>query len=252
MNTSETEKPAPVAVFDLDGTLVDTAPDLSASLDHCLLAAGLSPVSLGLVRPHAGHGARVMLTEAYRRNGRDISGSEMEEQVARFLDYYAANIAVASRPFAGVERAMDRLADAGFILAVCTNKLETLANQLLGELRLRARFSAVCGPDTVPFRKPHPSHVTETLARAGGTVGAAVMIGDTAADIDAASAAGIASILVDFGYAPDAEARRRADRIIADYDLLDADLASSLIAARRGSNRVYRPALPSSDSRASD
>ena len=143
MEQSETGKAAPVAVFDLDGTLVDTAPDLAASLDHCLRAARLSPISLDLVRPHAGHGARVMLTEAYRRNGRDISEPEMEEQVARFLEYYAAHIAVASQPFDGVEAALDRLAAAGFTLAVCTNKPEYLANGLLGELGLAARFAAV-------------------------------------------------------------------------------------------------------------
>ncbi|MCP3055239.1 HAD-IA family hydrolase [Aurantimonas marianensis] len=222
---------ARVAVFDLDGTLVDTAPDHAASLNHCLAAARMPTMSLDMVRPYAGHGARVMLDEAYRRDDRPLPDQELNEQTARFLAHYEANIAVASAPFPGAVAAMDRLVEAGFRLAVCTNKYERFARLLLSEIGLADRFAAICGSDTFARRKPDPSHLTGTIERAGGRSDASIMIGDTSTDIDAAVAAGIPSILVDFGYAPDANARARASFILDDYAHLDAALAGRLIGA---------------------
>ncbi|MEC5322401.1 HAD-IA family hydrolase [Aurantimonas sp. A3-2-R12] len=220
---------AKVAVFDLDGTLVDTAPDLAASLNHCLAAARMPTMSLDMIRPYAGHGARIMLHEAYRRDGRPLADEELKEQTARFLAHYEANIAVTSVPFPGAVAAMDRLAESGFKLAICTNKYERLAQLLLSEIALADRFAAICGSDTFARRKPDPSHLIGTIERAGGRCDASIMIGDTSTDIDAAAAAGIPSILVDFGYAPDAKARARASFILDDYANLDAALAGRLI-----------------------
>ncbi|MEX6507725.1 HAD-IA family hydrolase [Jiella sp. M17.18] len=230
-DSADTGASRPVVVFDLDGTLVDTAPDLAASLNQCLQRRNLPPTDLALVRPHAGHGSRVMLREAYRRLGLPLTDAEMEDQVACFLAHYAENIAQQSRPFPGAVAALDRLAAGRFTLAVCTNKSERLADLLLAELRLKDRFAAICGADTVARKKPDPSHLTETLARAGGAATAALMVGDTATDIDAAAAAGIPSVLVDFGYAPDAAARARATLVIEDYAALDAACATRLIEA---------------------
>ena len=157
-----------VAVFDLDGTLIDTAPDLASSLNHCLAAADMPPLALEVVRPHAGHGARAMLREAYGRAGRVLPDAEMDAQVARFLDHYADNLAELSRPFPGAVTAMDRLAAAGYRLAICTNKYERFARALLGALDLDQRFAAVCGADTFPRRKPDPMHLLGTIGRAGG------------------------------------------------------------------------------------
>ncbi|KQT57389.1 MULTISPECIES: HAD hydrolase-like protein [unclassified Aureimonas] len=217
------------AVFDLDGTLVDTAPDLCASLNHCLAAAGLSPVPLAEVRPHAGHGARRMLQFAYGRAGHPLVAADLEAQFARFLLHYEANIAVTSRPFPGAVEALDRLSAAGYRLAVCTNKTERLARLLLETLGLAPRFAAICGSDTFAAMKPDPVHLLGTIERAGGDRKAAFLVGDTATDTDAAIAAAVPSILVDFGYAPDARARDGATHIIDDYRHLDAPLAARLL-----------------------
>jgi phosphoglycolate phosphatase len=219
--------PQPIAVFDLDGTLVDTAPDLANSLNACLVGAGLSPTTLDEVRPHAGHGARVMLQHAYDRLGHELAEAEMERQFAVFLADYEAHIADLSAPLPGVVAAMDRLAAAGYRLAVCTNKTERLAVKLLALLGLADRFAAVCGADTFAGRKPDPRHLLGTIERAGG--GPAFLVGDTATDTDAALAAGVPCVLVDFGYAPDARARADATIILSDYALLDAPLADRLI-----------------------
>ncbi|WP_246191171.1 phosphoglycolate phosphatase [Aureimonas leprariae] len=219
----------PVAVFDLDGTLVDTAPDLWASLNHCLVEVGLPPTTLELVRPHAGHGAKVMLQHAYTHAGHPLSEQEADGQLARFLAYYEAHIADASAPFPGVVEAMERLRSAGYRLAVCTNKTERLSRLLLDTLGLSDRFAAICGADTFARRKPDPVHLLGTIERAGAAREEAIMIGDTATDTDAAVAARVPSILVDFGYAPDERARRTADAVIETYDDLDADLCDRLI-----------------------
>nr|WP_210382360.1 HAD-IA family hydrolase [Jiella sonneratiae] len=220
-----------MVIFDLDGTLVDTAPDLAAALNHCLGEAGHEADMLAVVRPHAGLGARAMLDAAWRRRGLTLPEAEMTRALDRFLAHYEAHIADASLPFPDVVAAMDGLAAAGFRLAVCTNKRQALSELLLETLGLASRFAAICGADVVTQRKPHPAHVEETIARAGGSPRRALMVGDSAADIDAAHAAGIASLLVDFGYAPDAEARAKASGEIADYRDLTPDLAHRLIAA---------------------
>ncbi|GGD91430.1 phosphoglycolate phosphatase, bacterial [Aureimonas endophytica] len=223
----------PLAVFDLDGTLVDTAPDLLASLNHCLLAAGLPATVLETVRPFAGHGARVMLEQAYRQEGRLLSPADLDEQLPRFLAFYEAHIADASRPFEGAVAAMDRLTQAGFTLAICTNKTERLARILMETLGLAERFAAICGADTFAQRKPHPAHLLGTIARAGGIPATSVMIGDTATDTDAAAGAGLPAILVDFGYAPDLRARTEASAIVTSYAELGPELCHRLIGAGR-------------------
>ena len=219
--------PQPIAVFDLDGTLVDTAPDLANSLNACLAEAGLAPSTLEDIRPHAGHGARVMLQHAYGRAGHPLLDAEMERQFAFFLADYEAHIADLSRPLPGVVEAMDRLEAAGYVLAVCTNKTERLSIKLLEILGLADRFAAICGADTFAGRKPDPRHLLGTIGRAGG--GPAFLVGDTATDTDAAIAASIPCVLVDFGYAPDARARADATLVISNYALLDAALADRLI-----------------------
>ena len=227
----------PLAVFDLDGTLVDTAPDLAESLNHCLSSVGLARLELEIVRPHAGHGAKAMLREAYALAGRDLTEVELDAQVERFVAYYADHIAIGSSPFPGALAALDRLEAAGWRLAVCTNKYERLAVKLLDELGLAPRFAAICGADTFARRKPDPLHLTETIARAGGAVSNAVMIGDTDTDIDTAINAGVPSILVAFGYAPEARARDGASAIIDSYDRLDPAFAAALIAGGAAPDR---------------
>jgi phosphoglycolate phosphatase len=218
----------PIAVFDLDGTLVDTAPDLTASLNVCLEAEGLAPATLDAIRPHAGHGARVMLQYAYGQAGVALSEADTLRQLERFLGHYAGHIADRSRPFPGAVEALDRLAAAGYRLAVCTNKTEALAQLLLETLGLDQRFAAICGADTFPARKPDPRHLLGTIDRARGRAERALMIGDTATDTDAAIAATVPCVLLDFGYAPDARAKAAADVVIPHFDHLTVDLADRL------------------------
>ncbi|MEN3791807.1 HAD hydrolase-like protein [Fulvimarina sp. MAC3] len=219
-----------LAVFDLDGTLVDTAPDLAASLNVCLVADGLSPLPLHVVRPHAGHGAIAMLNAAYGHHGRDLPDALVKEHLDRFLQHYEANIAETSLPFPGVLAAMDRLEAAGWAFAICTNKREHLAMRLLDELGLSNRFLAICGQDTFSGMKPDPAHLGGTIERSNSTPDKTVMIGDTMTDIAAAKSLNVPSVLVDFGYAPDEAARAEATVVISHYDTLTPRFAEDLLA----------------------
>lgn len=221
-----------LAVFDLDGTLVDTAPDLAASLNHCLRSAGLPEQPVEAVRPHAGKGVRVMLERAYESAGLRLHGAAMDEQFGCFLAHYEAHIADHSTPFPGALDALDRLEQAGVTLAICTNKTEHLAKLLIAALGLSDRFAAICGADTFARRKPDPAHLLGTIAQAGGQPEAAVMIGDTDIDMQAARACALPSILVDFGYEADDAARCAATRIIRSFDDLDARMIEGLTSDR--------------------
>ncbi|WP_185982798.1 HAD hydrolase-like protein [Aureimonas mangrovi] len=221
-----------LAVFDLDGTLVDSAPDLAASLNHCLRGAGMDEIGLDDIRPNAGKGVRVMLEYAYDRAGVPLDEDLRAAHTERFLAHYQAHIADLSQPFPGTVEMLERLAACGVVMAVCTNKFEGLARSLLDALGLSCHFATVCGADTFARRKPDPIHLLGTIERAGSNAARAVMIGDTMTDIDAAFACGIPSILADFGYEPDETARRAATRVISDFAAIDADMLERLLARR--------------------
>jgi len=187
-------------VFDLDGTLVDTAPDLAAAANHVLGLIGLAPIEPARLRPLIGHGSRAMIEAGLRLHGVAKTQDEVDDLHALFFPYYADNIAVMSRPFAGAVELLDALLDAGARLAVCTNKFESLSKSLLRQLGLDRRFAAIAGRDTFPIFKPAPGHLTGTIAMAGGRNDCAVMVGDSEVDFAAAAAAGIPSIGVTFGY----------------------------------------------------
>ncbi|WP_279479854.1 HAD hydrolase-like protein [Aureimonas sp. SK2] len=216
-------------VFDLDGTLVDTAPDLTGALNHCLASAGLPATTLEAVRPQAGHGARAMLTAAYARAGVEFDADNLARQTDRFLTFYGEHIAVASTLFPGALETLDRMTHAGATLAVCTNKTEALAIRLLGELGLATRFAAICGADTFIARKPDPVHLSGTIALAGGRPDCAVMVGDTDTDIEAARRLGLPSILLGFGYDADAAAREKATAVVSHFDEIDVRLVERLL-----------------------
>ncbi|MFN0263006.1 HAD family hydrolase [Tepidamorphus sp. 3E244] len=210
---------SPVAVFDLDGTLVDTLPDLAASLNVALEKEGLARVSQEDARRGVGHGARRMIEHALADRGVTPDRERIDRMHGAFLEHYTANIAVDSVPFPGAVAAMDALSARGIVLAVCTNKYEALARRLLGDLGLADRFAAIAGGDTFPASKPNPQHLTGTIQAA--KCGAAVMIGDSDADIGAAKAAGIPSVAVSFGYSTRPAAELGADRLIAHFDELE-------------------------------
>lgn len=189
-----------IVVFDLDGTLVDTAPDLISALNFVLDREGLPPVPLHAARNMIGQGARRLIERGLELEGRAASVADITRLTSDFIDYYAANIAVASRPFEGLENALDELTARGFRLAVCTNKLEWLSKLLLDQLGLSSRFAAICGADTFGVSKPDPAILRQTIASAGGHPSLAIMVGDAGPDIGVARRAGIPVIGVEFGY----------------------------------------------------
>ena len=187
-------------VFDLDGTLVDTAPDLVGTLNQMLVERGLPAVSLSSARPLVGGGARRMLEHGFREAGATFNAGAAPEMVERFIDLYLERIARESRPFPGVVEALDRLRGEGARLVVCTNKRTSLAQALLQELALIERFDVVAGPDAVSAHKPHPAHLIEAIRMGGGDLRRAVMVGDSDADARSAQAAGVPIVLVSYGY----------------------------------------------------
>jgi phosphoglycolate phosphatase len=201
-------------VFDLDGTLVDTAPDLIAALNYILEREGMPPVPLQSARTMIGAGARRLLERGLELDGRALTVADIDKLTADFIDYYAAHIADASRPFEGLEAALDDLATRGYRFAVCTNKLEWLSKRLLDRLGLSGRFAAICGADTFGVSKPDPAILQQTVARAGGQLSQAIMVGDAGPDVGVARRAGIPVIGVAFGYTEVPMAELKPDRLI--------------------------------------
>ncbi|MFC0241167.1 HAD-IA family hydrolase [Rhodopseudomonas telluris] len=187
-------------VFDLDGTLIDTAPDLINALNYILVREGMPAVPLAKARNMIGQGARRLLERGLELDGRVISPDDVNRLAVDFIDYYAANIAVESRPFEGLEATLDHLSGQGYQFAVCTNKLEWLSKLLLDQLGLSSRFAAICGADTFGAAKPDPTILRETVAKAGGSLAATVMVGDAGPDVGVARRAGVPVIGVEFGY----------------------------------------------------
>ncbi|WP_315758956.1 MULTISPECIES: HAD family hydrolase [unclassified Bradyrhizobium] len=201
-------------VFDLDGTLVDTAPDLISALNHILQREGLRPVPLASARKMIGHGARKLIERGLEAEGRLASTDDIGRLTTDFIDFYADNIAVESRPFEGLESALDDLAARGCQFAVCTNKLEWLSKRLLDQLGLSSRFAAICGADTFGVAKPDPAILRQTIAQAGGEIGAAIMVGDAGTDVGAARRAGVPVIGCTFGYTDVPIAELNPDHLI--------------------------------------
>jgi phosphoglycolate phosphatase len=187
-------------VFDLDGTLVDTAPDLIKALNFVLDREGLPPVPLHSARNMIGAGARRLIERGLEVEGRVATPADISRLTGDFIDYYAAHIADGSRPFEGLEAALDVLASRGYRFAVCTNKLEWLSKRLLDQLGLSARFAAICGADTFGISKPDPAILQQTVARAGGQLASTVMVGDAGPDVGVARRAGVPVVCVEFGY----------------------------------------------------
>jgi phosphoglycolate phosphatase len=217
---------SPIVVFDLDGTLVDTAPDLVATLNAILAREGLPPLDYDAARDMVGGGARMMLERGLRASGRTLPTTAIDRLTRDFIDHYAEHLADSSKPFPGIELALDTLLQRGYRLAVCTNKLEKLSVRLLDELGLSKRFSAICGADTFGVTKPDPEILRRTIARAGATGGGAVMVGDSFTDIATARAAEIPVVAVDFGYSNTPIAVLAPDRIISRF----ADLPEAVFA----------------------
>ena len=220
----------PLIVFDLDGTLVDSAPDLVNALNFVLEREGLPSVPLTSARKMIGAGARAMIERGLEAEGRTCTPDHITKLTDDFIAFYADHISDNTRPFEGTEAALDELASRGHRLAVCTNKLEWLSNRLLDNLNMSARFAAICGADTFGVQKPDPAILRQTIARAGGTPDAAIMVGDSGPDIGVAKRAGVPVIAVDFGYTPIAVKDLDPDRLISHMRDLPATIADLIVA----------------------
>jgi phosphoglycolate phosphatase len=216
--------PPETIVFDLDGTLVDTAPDLTAALNAVLIRERLPPIPLESVRQMVGRGARVLIEKALAWHKIPPDPLHTTELVQHFLDYYEANIAVTSRPFEGMESCVRSLAGRGHRIGICTNKPEHLSRKLIAELGLGDLFPVILGADSRPWRKPDPRHLTDTIEALGGKASSAVLVGDSDTDARTARAAGIPVVLVSFGYTETPASELDADAVVDHYRDLEAAL----------------------------
>jgi phosphoglycolate phosphatase len=210
-------------IFDLDGTMIDTGPDLIAATNHTLGLFGRPQVAEEVIQTAVGLGSKAMLHAALLSLGHEPGEGELKAMTKPFLDYYGEHIAVRSKPFPGLEEALAGLAGEGARLGVCTNKFAALAKKLLVELRLDHYFAFIAGADSFPVRKPDPGHVLATIEAVGGDRSRAVMIGDSSADSKAARGAKVPFVAVTFGYGEPVELLR-PDAVISHFRELPAAL----------------------------
>lgn len=212
-------------IFDLDGTLVDTAPDLVEALNRTIEPQGLAPVPLETVRHMVGHGARRLIVRAHEEQGRSVPDEALKDLTARFIEIYGNNIDGFSRPFEGVEPTLDLLARRGAKLSVATNKPNALAVLLLKRLGLADRFDRIVGADAAPNKKPDPAHLK---AAAGPDASNMIMVGDSSVDVEAARNAGAAAIVMSYGYTDTEPEKLGADLVLDRFDALPEAIESLL------------------------
>lgn len=219
-------------VFDLDGTLVDSVPDLAGALDGLMSEKGLEAIGVAATRKLIGHGIPNLVGSALALRGVEWHGEQGMADVGRFKEIYSGRLSRETRPYRDVAETLSLLAAAGWRMAVCTNKPERFARTILRDLGLDAYFPVVAGPDTFGVGKPDPRHLTETAKAAGGG-GPIIFVGDSEVDIATAKAAGLPVIALSYGYAkarldplsPDALIDRFADIPAALDAILDASPA---------------------------
>lgn len=231
----------PLVVFDLDGTLAETAGDLIAALNVVLAQDDIPPLDVTHARVLLGAGGRALIERGYAAAGRSLEKERLEVQFTAFLAHYNAHICEHSFLFPGVTAALDRLEAQGWRFAVCTNKMEASSVALLEALGVTRRFAANCGQDTFAVHKPDPGALLGTIARAGGDPARSIMVGDSITDIATAKAAGIPVIAVDFGYTDIPVTALGPDRVISHFDALSEAVASLPFAAYGGGERRTSP-----------
>lgn len=220
--------------FDLDGTLVDTAPDLVRALNEAIARFGLDPVPVSEVRAMVGRGARALIERAFARARAPLEPAVTESALAHFLQTYGNDITAHSRPFDGVEAALDVLAASGARLSICTNKPSALAHLLMDQLGLTTRFERICGPEDTPAKKPDPAHLFAAVGE--GDPGRFIaLVGDSEPDALAARGAGAACVLFSRGYSEKPVSALGADRLFDDFGELPGLLAD--LAANRPCSR---------------
>jgi len=211
--------PGPV-IFDLDGTLLDTAPDLAAALNALLEEEGCQRLPLTSVRTMVGKGAISMIKQGFARAGIQVEKELPEGMRSRFLDHYRACYMDRTKPFPGVVEALIQLKEMGHPLSVCTNKSHEMSVAILEGLALKHFFVGIVGGDSLATAKPDPAPIRAAIELSGSGVASATMVGDSITDIHAAHAAGIPAIAVTFGYTEIAPHDLGADAVIDHFDEL--------------------------------
>jgi phosphoglycolate phosphatase len=214
--------PQPALIFDLDGTLVDSAPDLLAATNAVLAARGLPAIDTSTLRHMVGFGAKSLIGQAMEAAGAPLADEELPPLLDIFLAHYRAHIADHSRSFAGVETTLTALKRQGARLGLLTNKPQDLADLLLPLLSLQGYFAAVYGAGRKPYVKPDPRIFNDIVRDCGG--GPAVMIGDSITDLNTARAAGVPIILLSYGYTPVPATQLGADAVLDDFTQLPGAL----------------------------
>ena len=237
VTTSPTPSRPPVRgtlVFDLDGTLVDSIPDLLASANRVLAGLGLAPLTAPEIMPMVGDGIGVLVRRVMAARG--IEANPAHRQA--FVDDYTAHVADNTRPYSGIPETLGFLAKAGWRLAVCTNKLAAPTRELLARLGLLPHFDAIGAGDSYPARKPDPVHLLATLRDAGGDPADSIMVGDHHNDLAAAQGANMPSIFAGWGYGQNTGATAVANTVVELPSVIDQ------ILPRRTSNRPDGTARP--------
>jgi phosphoglycolate phosphatase len=236
--------PKPLLVFDLDGTLADTAPDLIATLDAVLPRHGFERPTAADFREGVGHGARALIEYALKVQGTEIDAPRLDAILADYLAYYEENICVGTGLFPGALDLLDRFEAKGWGFAVCTNKPERMSELLLSRLGVRERFAAIKGGDSFPYRKPDPAHLLDTITAAGGVRDEAILIGDSRTDLDTARNARVPFIGVTFGYTPVPMAALQPDLLAESFDAILPEAAARLLDKAGRAARLARSPAP--------
>ncbi|VTZ48989.1 Phosphoglycolate phosphatase [Methylocella tundrae] len=212
--------PRPLLVFDLDGTLADTAVDLVSTLNALLTREGLAAIPFQDARSMVGAGAKALLQRGLKANGVEVDEIKLDQLFSDYLLHYEEHIADDSVLYPGVTAALDRFEEAGWSFAVCTNKIEGPSVLLLTALGVAERFKAICGKDTFAVSKPDGGALLHTIAKAGGDPRRAIMVGDSKTDIETARNAEVPVVAVNFGYTDLPVETFKPDRVIAHFDEL--------------------------------
>ena len=198
---SRIRKPIGTIVFDLDGTLVDSAPDLADTLDELLVELGMTPIGLTKTRQLIGHGVDNLVRRGLESSGYSHDATKIGDCIERFHKLYSLNLLRKTIPYPGVGTVIKHLREDHWSLAVCTNKLERHAFQILRDLKLSAAFDLIVGPDTFGGAKPDPTILLQTIRTLGNENRLTIMVGDSEVDLATGAAAGIPVIAVTYGYA---------------------------------------------------
>ncbi|MHA6288315.1 HAD hydrolase-like protein [Maricaulis sp. CAU 1757] len=209
--------------FDLDGTLVDTAPDLVRALNAVTAPHGVPEIPVGDVRMMVGRGARALIERAFARHERPLEAGLTDQLVERFIDIYRDDVAARSLPFAGVEPTLAWMCERGAVLSVCTNKPSVLADLLLSQLGLEGYFARIIGPERTAAKKPAADHLHDALGRGYAR---AALVGDSLPDVESARAAGLPCIVMSYGYSENPADSLGADRVIHAFSDVPRTLAS--------------------------